>query len=132
LLPATVVVEAGTAGLLLLAPAGRAGVSAGFVASLALLAALSAVLALALRRDVRVPCGCFGPSIRPPARRDLVRNGGLAVLAALGLAGTVLADPAPLSAGAFAAAAGGLAAAVAAIHVDEFSSLFARDRREYP
>ncbi len=72
--------EVGVAGGLLVAPA-----AAGAVA-LALLAFFSTFLASRLRRGVRVPCGCFGASARHPlSAADLVRNGLLALAAAVAL-----------------------------------------------
>jgi uncharacterized membrane protein YphA (DoxX/SURF4 family) len=73
LVPAT---ELGLAGALVLRP--RAG---GLVA-LAVLAAFTVVLAVAVRRGSAVRCGCFGSAGGDPVGpADLVRNALLAVLA---------------------------------------------------
>lgn len=61
----------------------------GAVAALVLLAAFTAVLAGAVRRGVGVGCACFGSTAaaaRPVSGVELVRNGGLLVLAATALA----------------------------------------------
>ena len=79
------VAEAGVALLLLLRP------RAGAVAALLLLAVFSALLVAALRRGVKVACGCFGTtSTAVVSAADLVRNALLAGLAVLALA-----DPVP-------------------------------------
>jgi uncharacterized membrane protein YphA (DoxX/SURF4 family) len=63
---------------------------AGGVAALALLAAFTVVLVVALRAGIRAPCRCFG-GVRevPPSGSDVLRNAMLAglALAALGAGG---------------------------------------------
>lgn len=80
----TVVAEALVAGLV--AAGGRFAV-AGFCLALALLAAFSATLALALRKKAAVNCNCFGPGERHVSRYDLVRNAALGMGCAGGLWG---------------------------------------------
>jgi uncharacterized membrane protein YphA (DoxX/SURF4 family) len=59
----------------------------GAAASLAVLAAFTAVLARALARGTTAGCACFGsPSAEPVSASDLVRNGLLAALALTALA----------------------------------------------
>lgn len=56
---------------------------AGGLASLVLLASFTVLLARALASGLDVGCNCFGSaSTEPVSRRDLVRNGFLAMLAA--------------------------------------------------
>jgi hypothetical protein len=111
--------------LLLLAPGvGRWGVPAGFGVALLLLAAFSAALSTALRRQVQVPCGCFGVSAGPPAGRHVLRNGALAVVAAAGLGGSLAARPAASPTESIAAGALGVALAVAVVALDEIRALF--------
>lgn len=79
---AVVVAEFVTAGLLV----ARARI--GGIAALALLAMFSAVLASVIRSGRDISCGCFGANQSEPiSAADLVRNGALAVLAALALGG---------------------------------------------
>lgn len=69
--------------VLLAVPATR---TAGFVAAAALLAVLTAGIAVVLARGTTAPCRCFGASATPLSARHLVRNGVLVVVAVLGLA----------------------------------------------
>lgn len=67
-------------------------VPAAAVAGLALaaltLAVLTAGTAVAVSRDARVTCQCFGPSRTPLAARHILRNGFLLTLAVTGALGT--------------------------------------------
>jgi hypothetical protein len=111
--------------LLLLAPGvGRWGVAAGFGVALLLLAAFSATLGAALRRQVPVSCGCFGVSAGPPAVRHVLRNGVLAVVAAAGVVGSLAVRPAALPTESIAAGALGVALAIAVVALDEIQALF--------
>lgn len=71
------------AAVLLLLPNGLAG----FVLVMLLCAMFGVVIELSVRRDIRVPCPCFGASADLLNRRHLLRNGILVMLAAIGLAG---------------------------------------------
>ncbi|MEV0821655.1 MauE/DoxX family redox-associated membrane protein [Nonomuraea rubra] len=115
-----------------------AGVAAGEAATAALmvvpriglvlggitLGAFSLVIAVAVRRGVRVSCRCFGPSAAPLGGVHLVRNALLLLVVALG--GTALAFPGdPPGAGALAVAIpAGLAGAVVLIAFDDIAGLF--------
>ena len=79
-----VAAEAAAAGLLLL-PA-RVAV-AGFTLVILLCVLFCAVIESSVRRDIRVACPCFGASADLLNRRHLVRNGLLAAVAVVGLAG---------------------------------------------
>jgi hypothetical protein len=121
---ATLVAETAVV-FLLLNPWGRgAGVAAGFGGALLLLAAFSAVLGVALRRQVRISCGCFGVSGAPPAGWHLARNGVLAAVAAAGLAGSLTVAPATVSTESVAAGTLGVALAVVVVALDEIRALF--------
>jgi Methylamine utilisation protein MauE len=127
----TIVVEAGAVGLLLLPVAAGWSVRAGFVLILGLLGIFTVIVALAVRRRVRVPCGCFGASSTPAGPGQLLRNGVLAAVAVIGLAGAVFATPASLNSGSVVAAAVGLAAAVVVIRFSDLKTLFTKEIREY-
>jgi methylamine utilization protein MauE len=120
---AVILAESGVAGLLLLPGSGSWSVPAGFGLALALLAAFSVAAGRALRREVRLSCGCLGGSSGPVSRETLHRNAVLALAAGVGLAGSATADAAPLSAGAAAAAGFGLAAAIVVVRFDELRAL---------
>src|SRR5262245_30066038 len=60
----------------------------GLALAALLLVAFTAVLVSMIRRQVRVPCRCFGASNRPPGAVHLVRN---AILFAVAATGTALA-----------------------------------------
>ncbi|MEU9337335.1 MauE/DoxX family redox-associated membrane protein [Streptomyces sp. NPDC048290] len=60
-------------------------VAAGFALAAALLAAFTAVLAGALRRDETGGCHCFGGGGQPVALRHVLRNAGLLCAASAGL-----------------------------------------------
>jgi hypothetical protein len=116
--PSTVVVAgAELGGAVLLAVPVTA--PAGFVVALALLALFSAALIRGIRLGVRTSCGCFGDSAGPPGRAEFVRNGALASVAAVGLAGTLVAAPAAFSAGSVATGGLGLAAAIVIVRLDD-------------
>jgi hypothetical protein len=124
LVAATVAAEAATAGLLLAYP------RIGFPLALLMLAAFSALLGRALRRPVRVPCGCFGRSATPVGAEHLIRNAVLAAVAVTGLVGTLAAAPAPLSGGTVAWAAVGVALALAVVGLDDLKALLSNEHRE--
>jgi len=85
----------------------------GGVVALVALAGFSVVLAAALRRGVRVACGCFGGSgAQPVTVADLVRNALLAVPAA-----AALAVPGPVGVPGLPAAVAATAATVAGLVV---------------
>lgn len=60
-----------------------AGPRLGGIAAVVLLFAFTVVLTWVLRSGRRVPCGCFGSYDTPISVADLLRNGGLLVLAAV-------------------------------------------------
>lgn len=60
--------------------------SAGFALALVLLVVSSVVVAVAVARGVEAPCGCFGASSEPVGFRTIVRNCGIALPVAYGLA----------------------------------------------
>jgi hypothetical protein len=99
--------------------------TAAMMLALVLLLGFSAAVMLAVRAEVRAPCGCFGGSSAPPGPHHLVRN---AVLAAGALAGAGAGSP-DLSAPSLAAGAVGLGLAVALVALDDLVALFARPRR---
>jgi hypothetical protein len=67
--------------------AGGGLLVAGFGLALLLLAVYSLALSVALARNARIDCNCFGQKTRPISPFDLVRN---LLLLGLGLAGIVL------------------------------------------
>ena len=123
--------EAAAAALLFSPAAWRWDVPAGFALALVLLGAFSAVLIRALRRDVRVPCGCFGASSGPPNAGHLLRNGVLAAAAAIGLIGSAGGTTAPLSPSSVAVGLLGTAAAFVVVRLDEFKTLFVKRIQGY-
>lgn len=118
---ATVALEAGAAGAVLvpaLAPAG-------FAVACLLLAAFSAGMRSMIRRRVAVPCRCFGTGHRPPGPAHLVRNAILLAVAALGLVLTAVgAGPPPLGADAVLACVAGATAALLLVNLDELVVLY--------
>ena len=123
--------EAAAAALLFSPAAWRWDVPAGFALALVLLGAFSVVLVRALRRDVRVPCGCFGASSGPPNAGHLLRNGVLAAAAAIGLIGSAGGATAPLSPSSVAVGLLGTAAAFVVVRLDEFRTLFVKRIQGY-
>jgi hypothetical protein len=119
----TILAEVTAAGLLL-APRTAA---AGFGLALALLSVFSAALGRALRRNMRLSCGCLGTSSQPVDRASMQRNAALAAVAVAGLAGSTVAAPASLSTGAVAAGAVGLAAAIVVVRLDDIRTVFFRE-----
>ncbi|MFI7705559.1 MauE/DoxX family redox-associated membrane protein [Nonomuraea sp. NPDC049480] len=83
---AVICAEAGT--VVLVAVPGTA--RAGLVVAAALLAMFAAAIGVGLRREVSVPCGCFGRAGAPLGAAHLLRNVLLTVIA---LTGTVAARP---------------------------------------
>jgi len=79
-----VAAEAAAAGLLVL-PSSFA--AAGFVLVILLCAMFAVVIELSVRREIQVPCPCFGGSADLLNRRHLLRNAVLAAVAVVGLAG---------------------------------------------
>lgn len=84
---ATVVAEAAIV-MLALVPVRQAGTVA-FVLAAGLLGALTAAIARVIRRRTAVPCRCFGASDTPLSMQHVARNLTLAVIAVLGLAGSL-------------------------------------------
>ncbi|MYW05913.1 MauE/DoxX family redox-associated membrane protein [Streptomyces sp. SID3343] len=102
----------------------------GFAVALALLVAFTWAISTALRRGRRAPCRCFGASQAPLGPRQLVRNGVLSAVAALGLVTSVAAtsgDGLPPIAGSAVAAVAGLVGAVLIVSFDDLVDLFARN-----
>lgn len=67
---------------------------AGLGIGVALLIAFTSAIALTLQRGTPANCRCFGESSQPLSGRHLVRNAILLSIAAVGIAGTLLAaDP---------------------------------------
>lgn len=79
-----VAAEAAAAGLLLLPPGAAV---AGYTLVILLCVLFAVVIESSVRRDIRVACPCFGASADLLNRRHLVRNGLLAAVAVIGLAG---------------------------------------------
>jgi hypothetical protein len=101
----------------LLAVPGRVTALAGFLVAAGLLAAFSVGIAVAVRRDVRASCRCFGTSTARLGPRHVVRNVVLAVLAVLGTTATAWRAPVHVT-GELAAVFGGLALAGAVVCFD--------------
>ncbi|MFG3013865.1 MauE/DoxX family redox-associated membrane protein [Streptomyces cinerochromogenes] len=105
-------------------------VAAGFALAAVLLAAFTAVLAGALRRDEKVACHCFGGGGQPVALRHVLRNAGLlcaasaALVAQLMTAGGTTATSRP-AVFLFTAGAGAFLALVT-VALDELAYLFGR------
>jgi hypothetical protein len=76
------IVELGVGGLAAVRSTATIGLASGVV----LLLALSAGIAVLLRRGATAECACFGRRSSPLGVRHLVRNGLVAVIAASGLA----------------------------------------------
>ncbi|HYQ61848.1 MauE/DoxX family redox-associated membrane protein [Actinophytocola sp.] len=81
-----VVAAEGAAAALLLLPGAFA--TAGFVLVILLCAVFAVAIESSVRRDIRVPCPCFGASADLLDRRHLVRNAILAAVSVAGLADT--------------------------------------------
>jgi hypothetical protein len=112
-LAALLVLSGEAATVLALALGGRL-LLAGFVLALALLGVFSLALSSVLRRDIQIPCHCFGASTRPISRYDLWRNAGF-VLCALGGCGLAVSAPGHVSQGVSLAAWGIIGPASAVI-----------------
>lgn len=120
-----VLAEAAVVVLLAVPATGRLGL----LAAALLLAALTAGVALELRRGTGGSCRCFGVSTRPLARLHLLRNGGLALVAALGAA----APPAERHpAGVALAACAGALLAVLVVRLDDLADLLRAPRGPAP
>jgi hypothetical protein len=112
----TVASELVVAGLLLV----PAAAPIGFALTLGLLGVFSLALDRGRRLDVRVPCGCFGPTPGGAVGNGgLVRNGVLAIVAAAGFTGSIATAPATLSSGFVATSALGVAAAIVVVRFDD-------------
>ena len=126
----TVAAEAAAAVLLLTPIAvpviGRWSVPAGFALSALLLLGFSTAVAVAVRRRVQAPCGCFGRSATPLGARHVVRNSVLLVVAGGGLAASAQgAAASPAAMVVLAAGTIGVALAIAVAAFDEVVALFA-------
>jgi len=109
---------------------------AGFGWAVLVLAAFTTVIVRSLRRGIRVPCHCFGPSARPLGPGHVTRNVALGLVGLVGavttLVGAVAAPSAaptnPTPAAVLAAAALGLALAVPVLWLDDLVDLFSVSR----
>jgi hypothetical protein len=109
---------------------------AGFGWAVLVLAAFTAAIVRSLRRGIRAPCHCFGPSARPLGSGHVTRNAALglaglvgAVATLAGAAATPGAAPTGPGPGAvLAAAALGLALAVPVLWLDDVVDLFSVSR----
>ena len=77
---------AGEGAVVVLMTAAGTPLRIGFTLSFLMLAAFSAALASALRRDLDISCNCFGASETRLSRAHLVRNAGFMACALGGLA----------------------------------------------
>ncbi|HEU5471042.1 MAG TPA: MauE/DoxX family redox-associated membrane protein [Actinophytocola sp.] len=110
--------------VLLALPMARAQ-ALGFALAAVLLAVLATGIALGLRRGARVACRCFGHSEEVLGRRHVARNGGLAVVATLGLVGALVTPAGPvLAEPAIVAGLAGLATALIVTRFDDLLELF--------
>lgn len=74
---------------------GAVALLAGFVLGAVLLLLFTVVLVMALRRDARVSCNCFGVSERPISWYDVGRNAVLVACCVAGLVSYPIADGRP-------------------------------------
>jgi hypothetical protein len=91
----------------------------------ALLAVLTAGVALAVRRGTGARCACFGAAERPMSTRHVVRNGLLLVAAGVAVLGLAVAGDGPLGlAGTAVALPAGAIGALLLIRLDDLVDLF--------
>ncbi|MFD7666862.1 MauE/DoxX family redox-associated membrane protein [Streptomyces sp. NPDC059788] len=96
---------------------------AGSVAAAGLLAAFAAGVTVSVRRGIRQPCACFGPSGAPLGPRHVLRNVCLAGTATLGAVAAL--PDAPLHRGGVAIAmAGGSVLGLLVVALDDLLALF--------
>ena len=102
-----------------------------FGGALALTVVLAAGIAMVMRRGTRARCACFGSrSARPLGGAHLIRNAGLGVLLAVGLAGEVgeageaIRHGQESLAGSALAVVAGVIAGIVLIHLDDLIALF--------
>lgn len=74
--------EAATAGLML---TSGWPLAVGFIGAFALLATFSVAIGMAVRRNLRVSCNCFGSATTRVSPIDLARNAAFMLIAATGL-----------------------------------------------
>lgn len=115
--------EVSVAALLAVPAAGQAG----FAAGAALLAVLTAGVAVVLARGTAVPCRCFGASSIPLAGRHLLRN---ILLTGAALAGLAAPAGRPALAGWLIALLAGALAGLLVTVLDDLVALFARSSVE--
>ncbi|MFJ6572716.1 MauE/DoxX family redox-associated membrane protein [Streptomyces sp. NPDC091292] len=118
----TVIAGEATVCVLMAVPV-RGAATAGFLIAAALLAAFTAGVASAVRRDATAPCHCFGPSTTPLGTPHVVRN---AVLCAAAVAGALAVQVSTTArpGGALVAGAAGLLAGAAVTQLDHLLALF--------
>lgn len=117
---AVVATELAIVALLLL----PATVPIGFAAATGLLLAFTGAILIALRRGNRTPCRCFGAAEQPLGRTHVIRNAGLLILGAAGLAGSLVTSATPDLPVALVSAGSGAVLALPAILADDIASLF--------
>lgn len=97
----------------------------GFGWAVLVLAAFTTAIVRSLRRGIRAPCHCFGPSARPLGSGHVTRNVALGLAGLVGAVATPSAAPTgPTPAAVLAAAALGLALAVPVLWLDDLVDLF--------
>ncbi|GHG93449.1 MauE/DoxX family redox-associated membrane protein [Streptomyces rubradiris] len=104
-------------------------VTAGFALAAVLLAAFTAVLAGALRREETVACHCFGGGGQPVALRHVLRNVGLLCAASAGLVARLVTTgdtAAPRPAVLLFTAGAGVFLALVTVALDELAYLLSR------
>lgn len=82
--PSAVFFVSGELGVVALMLLGNRYLPVGFWLAAFLLLAFSAVLLSVLIRKLQTPCNCFGASIKPVSRYDVIRNMGLIACSLLG------------------------------------------------
>jgi hypothetical protein len=94
-----------------------------FLGAGALLASFVSGIARVLRAGTAVRCRCFGSTGAVFGRTHLVRNGFLLLVAATGLAASLVGDAVPLDANAVVAVAAGVLGGLLVAHWDELTFL---------
>jgi hypothetical protein len=126
---AEAVAAAGLLGAAALAAAGAPWATAVAESALGtaalLISALTAGVAVVVRRGTRARCACFGVSSSPLGRVHLARNLALVAVLGAGLVGSVLAQGRPAPAGAALAAGAGAIAALLFVQWEELAGLIA-------